>query len=63
VLTSFCDSGARVDVPEPQLRAKSTIALAASRCPTALAVFGRRPPERAGLSLLSASKNQHNSGH
>src|ERR1700676_197446 len=28
----------------------------------ALALFGRRPVERAGLSLLPASKNLHNSG-
>jgi hypothetical protein len=28
-----------------------------------LALFGRRPVERAGLSLLPASKNQHNSGN
>src|SRR5215468_10427868 len=28
----------------------------------ALALFGRRPVERAGLSLLPASKNQHRSG-
>jgi hypothetical protein len=28
----------------------------------ALALFGRRPVERAGLSLLPASKNQHNNG-
>jgi hypothetical protein len=28
----------------------------------ALALFGRRPVERANLSLLPASKNQHNSG-
>ena len=27
-----------------------------------LALFGRRPVERAGLSLLPASKNQHNTG-